>query len=215
MSGFFKKAMGLFVEFEEAPGKSFSKTTAPPAPPGRVVAPQVLNSEDFDKFENHFEKLFDQANLPGPDYYEFMRMNETLEAHIKDDKARLAATFASLSIQGLTKDTLIATADRYKEIVTEDRTKFERIAIEKSDHEIGGKRKELQQLEDSVRKNAEVIQKLTQEINEAQKNINGLKTSITDEEQKLEKNRQGYLVASNAMMLKIDNDIQKIKHDLP
>ncbi|HTF21611.1 MAG TPA: hypothetical protein VK658_26210 [Chryseolinea sp.] len=214
MSGFFKKAMGLFVEFEEAPGKSFSKTTAPPAPPGRIASPQVLNSEDFDKFENHFEKLFDQANLPGPDYYEFMRMNETLELHIKDDKARLAATFASLSIQGLTKDTLIATADRYREIIAEDRAKFERIAVEKSEHEIGSKRNELLRLEDSVRNNAEAIQKLTQEINVAQQTINGLKTSISGEEQKLDRNRQGYLVASEAMMMKIDNDIQKIKHDL-
>jgi chromosome segregation ATPase len=214
MPGFFRKAMGLFVEFEDSPGNSFPKSSAPHAPPGRITSPQVLNSEEFDKFENHFERLFDQANLPGPDYYEFMRMNETLESHIKDDKARLAATFASLSIQGLTKETLITTADRYKDIINEDRTKFERTAREKSEHEIGGRRQELAQFEDTVRKNAEVIEKLTQEINEAQKAINGLTTSIGEEEKKLEKNRQGYLVACEAMMMKIDNDIQKIKNNL-
>ncbi|MGC3947014.1 MAG: hypothetical protein QM762_21270 [Chryseolinea sp.] len=214
MSGFFKKAMGLFVEFEDSPGKPIPKSNAPVAPPGRVTSPQVLNSEDFDKFENHFEKLFDQANLPGPDYYEFMRMNETLESHIKDDKARLAATFASLSIQGLTKETLITTADRYKEIIAEDRSKFERTAGDKNDNEIGGRRQELMQLEESVRKNAEVIQRLTQEINDAQNGINGLKSSIQEEEQKLEKNRQGYLLASDAMMMKIETDIQKIKNNL-
>ena len=214
MPGFFRKAMGIFVEFEDTPGKSFPKSIVPAAPPGRIVSVPVLNSEDFDKFENHFEKLFDQANLPGPDYYEFMRMNETLESHIKDDKARLAATFASLSIQGLTKETLIATATRYKEIISEDRARFERTAAGKGESEIGGRRKELAQLEDTVSKNAEVIQKLTQEINDAQKMINGLKTAITEEEQKLEKNRQGYVVASDAMMIKIDTDIQTIKNDL-
>ncbi|MEJ1239871.1 hypothetical protein WBG78_17160 [Chryseolinea sp. T2] len=214
MSGFFKKAMGLFVEFEDSPGKPIPKSHAPVAPPGRVTSPQVLNSEDFDKFENHFEKLFDQANLPGPDYYEFMRMNETLESHIKDDKARLAATFASLSIQGLTKEALIATAGRYKEIIAEDRSKFERIAAEKNEKEIGGRRHDLTQLEDSVRKNAEEISKLTQEINEAQKSIDGLKASILEEERKLESNQRGYLLASDAMTMKIDTDIQKIKSDL-
>lgn len=206
--------MGLFVEFEDSPEKPLPKSNATTAPPGRITAPQVLNSEDFDKFENHFDKLFDQANLPGPDYYEFMRMNETLESHIKDDKARLAATFASLSIQGLTKETLITTAGQYKEIVAEDRANFERTAAEKSERDIGGRRKELSQWEDTVQKNAAVIQKLTQEINEAQQAINGLKSTISDEEQRLEKNKQGYLVASNAMIMKIDTDVQKIKNNL-
>jgi hypothetical protein len=214
MPGFFKKAMGLFVEFEEAPGKSMPQNVSPPGTAMRIIAPQVLNSEEFNKFESHFEKLFDQANLPGPDYYEFMRMNETLEAHIKDDRARLAATFASLAIQGLTKDILIATAGKYKEIIAEDRTKFEHIASSKGDQEIGGKRAELASLENIVRKNTEVIQKLTEEITESQRAIAVLKTSIGDEEQKLQKNRQGYLVASEAMTMKIDNDVQKIKNDL-
>lgn len=214
MPGFFKKAMGLFVEFEEAPGKSMPQNVSPPGTAMRITAPQVLNSEEFNKFEAHFEKLFDQANLPGPDYYEFMRMNETLETHIKNDSARLAATFASLAIQGLTKDILITTAGKYKEIIAEDRTRFESIAANKGVQEIGGKRAELANLEDTVRKNNEAIQKLTEEINQSQSAISELKTSISDEEQRLQKNRQGYLVASEAMMMKIDNDVQKIKNDL-
>jgi FtsZ-binding cell division protein ZapB len=213
MSGFFKKAMGLFVEFEEAPGGSFPKNDAPSLT-ARSKLPPVLNAEDLDKFEKHFEKLFDQANLPGPDYYEFMRMNETLESHIKDDKARLAATFASLTIQGLTKDILIQTAARYKEIVHDDKNKFEQIARQKHEDDIGGRRRELQSLEEKIRQNAEVIQKLTQEITEAKAAAGTLKGSISQEEERLEKNKQGYLIACEAMIRKIDNDLTKIQNDL-
>ena len=108
MAGIFKKAMGLFVEFEEDPEKSApAKSPSSSQEPTRVSAPaRTLNAEDFDKFEKHFEKMFDQANLPGPDYYEFWKMAETLEAHIKDEKARLSATYASMAIQGLKKEKL-------------------------------------------------------------------------------------------------------------
>lgn len=209
MSGFFKKAMGLFVELEEAPGRSSPKNDAP-----KVTPQRVFNAEDLDKFEMHFEKLFDQANLPGPDYYEFMRTCETLESHIKDDNARLAATFASLAIQGLTKESLTQSAARYKEIVNDDRTKFEQIAKEKSEQDIGGKRQELKTLEDSIRKNSETIQKLTEEITKAQTTRSTLINSITQEEERLEKNKQGYLIACDAMIRKIEHDMTKIQNEL-
>jgi hypothetical protein len=191
MAGIFKKAMGLFVEFEDDPKKPASPTSSTSANPVRVSPQQVLNAEEFDKFEKHFEKLFDQANLPGPDYYEFMKMMETLEAHIKDEKARLSATYASLTIQGLTKEKLIDTANKYKEIVSHDRSQFEKIAHDKSEKE-----------------------RLTKEITDAQIAMGNLKATITEEETKLAKNKQGYLLACEAMMKKISDDITQIQTTL-
>jgi hypothetical protein len=214
MAGIFKKAMGLFVEFEEDEKKS-----APPSPnisqsTPRVSAQQVLNNEEYDKFEKHFEKMFEQANLPGPDYYEFWKMMDTLEAHIKDEKARISATFASLSIQGLTKDKLVETANKYKELINQDKIHFEKVANEKGEKEIGYRKKEVQQLEDTIVKHSELIQKLTREISEAQVTMGKLKATIADEENKLAKNKQGYNVACEAMMRKIADDINKIQTTL-
>jgi hypothetical protein len=215
MPGLFKKAMGLFVEFEEDPQKSTSSNSSPAAPTTSRVSPQqVLNAEEFDKFEKHFEKLFDQANLPGPDYYEFMKMMETLEAHIKDEKARLSATYASLTIQGLTKDKLIETATKYKDIINSDKAQFEKIANDKSEREIGQKRKDLTGFEETIRRNSEMIQKLTKEITDSQMAMGTLKATITEEENKLNRNKQGYLLACEAMMKKISEDISKIQSTL-
>jgi hypothetical protein len=214
MASIFKKAMGLFVEFEEDSQKSTSNTSSQSSGPTRVSPQQVLNAEDFDKFEKHFEKLFDQANLPGPDYYEFMKMMETLEAHIKDEKARLSATYASLTIQGLTKEKLVETASKYKELISQDKAQFEKIANDKSEKEIGQKRKDLQGIEEAVVRHAEMIQKLTKEITESQITMGKLKTTIAEEENKLAKNKQGYLLACEAMMKKISEDITKIQTTL-
>ena len=215
MAGIFKKAMGLFVEFEEDAGNPTSQTsTQKSGTPNRVSPQQVLNAEDYDKFERHFDKLFDQANLPGPDYYEFMKMMETLEEHIRDEKARLSATYAALTIQGLTKAKLVETAMKYKEIIGHDKAQFEKIANEKSEKEIGQKRKDLIGLEETIKRNSEAIQKLTKEITEAQQGLGTLKATIAEEETKLAKNKQGYLLASEAIIKKISDDITKIQTTL-
>lgn len=216
MSGIFKKAMGLFVEFEE--DKATSAPSAIPlpaaAPPGPAPASVALRADEIDKFEKHFEKVFDQANLPGPDYYEFWKMMETLAVHIRDERSRFAATFASLSIQGLTKEKLIETAQQYKTLVGDDRTRFEKVAQEKLEQDIGQKRRELRQLEETVAKHTELIRKLTQEITDSQQAMKGLQDTISEEENKLEKNKRGYMVACDAMIRKIESDITKIQTTL-
>jgi predicted nucleic acid-binding Zn-ribbon protein len=141
-------------------------------------------------------------------------MAETLEAHIKDEKARLSATYASLAIQGLTKDKLIDSANKYKELINQDKIQFEKVASEKGEKEIGHKKKELQLLEDSIVKHSEMIQKLTKEITDAQVAMGKLKTTIAEEEGKLISNKQGYNMACEAMMKKITDDITKIQTTL-
>lgn len=214
MAGIFKKAMGLFVEFEEEPQKT--TTTSSPSFTGQKTSSpqQVLNADEVDKFEKHFEKMFDQANLPGPDYYEFWKMMETLEVHIKDEKARISATYAALAIQGLTKEKLAETANKYKEMINLDKVQFEKVANDKSEKEIGQKRKELIGLEETIVRHSEMIQKLTKEITDAQTATGRLKATITEEENKLAKNKQGYMVACEAMIRKISNDITKIQTTL-
>jgi chromosome segregation ATPase len=143
-----------------------------------------------------------------------MKMTETLEAHIKDEKARLSATFASLTIQGLTKDKLLDTANKYKELISQDKLRFEKTANEKSEKDIGQKRKDLVSLEDTIKRHSEMIQKLTKEITEAQAAMGALKNTISEEEGKLARNKQGYLLACEAMMKKISEDITKIQSTL-
>ena len=227
MAGIFKKAMGLFVEFEEDKARTVHSPrstdhghergpevkVSDPVPKGEQGR-QAFDEATIDKFDRHFETLFDQANLPGPDYYEFWKMMETLEPHIKDERTRLSATYASLAVQGLTKDKLVATAEKYKTIVHDDKNSFEKAAHEKRESEIGQKRRELKQMEDTIAQQTETIRKLTQDITEAQTAMGTLSAVIADEEQKLMQNKQGYVLACDAMLQKITDDINKIQTTL-
>ena len=210
MASFFKKALSVFVEFDdeqkEAASSNFQASSLPVE-----ISRNPDNHTEAEKFEKYFEKLFTQANLPGPDYFEFYKMMETLETHIPDEKARLAATFASLSIQGLTKQTLIDTANKYKVIIEKDRNEFERALNEKLKTDVGQKQNDVQDLEKKIVDNSEQIQKLTREITECQALIGKLKTEVLDAENKLRKNNNGYRIASLAIINKIASDIQKIQ----
>lgn len=217
MASFFKKALGVFVEFEEEKKNDPNLTAQNPLNNVTVtglteeITRNPENRAEAEKFEKYFETLFDKANLPGPDYYEFYKTMETLEQHIPSEDARVSASFASLAIQGLTKKSLIDTANRYKEIIEQDHKNFDRALEDKQRAEVGQRQAQLQALQQKIQVNSEKIQKLTQEITEAQTSMGKLKNEVLEHENKLTKNKHGYQVACQAILNKIDADLQKIQ----
>jgi chromosome segregation ATPase len=215
MAGFFKKALSVFVEFDDE-HKSETNTPEFSNIPKLTseVAQNPLNHSEAEKFEKYFDNLFDKANFPGPDYYEFYKTMETLEAHIPDEKTRVSATFASLAIQGLTKQKLLDTAAQYKVIIEQDHANFENALHAKLKTELGDRKNQLLSLEQKIASNAELIQKLNKEMSEANIQIGQVKNEILEQENKLGRNKNGYQVACQAVLNKISSDIQKIQSTL-
>ena len=214
MAGFFKKALSVFVEFDEDQqnqnASSFSQT---PKISNDIIR-NPLNHVEAEKFEKYFQAQLEKANLPGPDYFEFYKTMETLEQHIPDEKAWVSATFASLAIQGLTKKTLLETASKYKEIIEQDHANFEKALDTKMKSEVGERNESLKGLEQKIASNSEQIQLLTKEISDSQILIAQIKNELMEHENKLTKNKNGYQVACQAVLNKIGADIQKIQTTL-
>jgi hypothetical protein len=234
----FKKALGLFVEFEpeEAkatnPNSSWSEDGLPiqikpkakqtypidnsnlPANATVNASKSTLSQGDIDKFEKHFEELFNNVNLPGPDYYEFWKMMETLEAAVPDEAIRMNAVYSTLKVQGLTKETLVSSAEKYLQVIDKDKLDFKNAVGSKVLGEIEGRKKSISALEEKNKQNAELIQKLTAEINDNTQKITSLKKEVIDEEAKINNNTNGYNIACDAMLAKLSSDIQKIKTSL-
>ena len=215
MAGFFKKALGVFVEFDDVQQNNNESSSSSQIPKiSNEVASNPLNHIEAEKFEKYFDNLFEKTNFPGPDYFEFYKTMETLEAHIADEKARISATFASLAIQGLTKKNLVDTAKKYKEIIEQDSINFENALDLKSKTELGDRVSKLKTLEQKIALSSEQIQKLTKEITESQVLMGQIKNEVLEQENKLNKNKHGYQVACHAVLNKIAIDIQKIESTL-
>ncbi len=216
MSNFFKKALSVFVEFDEKEAKPASASAqAAPAPPSipsvqaALAAPApALNESDLAKFEKHFEELFDKANLPGPDYYEFWKMMDTLEAHLPDDNARIKAVYAALQIQGLNKVSLLDSAGKYKEVIVQDKNNFESAVRQKSEAEISRRQQQIEALEAERQHKQKQIEQLQLEVTAWAEKIGGLQQELGAEQAKIDNAQRGYLAACNAMIAKIEGDVQ-------
>lgn len=220
MSSFFRKAISLFVIQED---DASSKTASPDTSSTPAAAPTVKHSSqagetsaamsgtDIAKFEQHFQQLFEQTNLPGPDYFEFWKTMDTLEAHIPDEAARMKAVYASLKIQGLNKQTLVNTAGKYKDVILLDKANFEAAVQKKSQAEIAGRQAEIKKIEQEREDKTQLIEKLRKEIEASAGRLTTLQEEIAAEQNKIENAQRGYLAACNAMVSKIEADIEQFQ----
>lgn len=129
--------------------------------PANSPVNQTLNisSQDTEKFKAHFETIFDQANLPGPDYYEFSKMVESMGNSIPID-IKINASYNGLKVQGLTKQTLISSANQYISILDSDLNTF----TKKISDEVSSKKKALEETKATIDQKNQMIAQLQTEV---------------------------------------------------
>ena len=159
--------------------------------------------------------MLKKANLPGPDYYEFSKVEEVLRASISDGKARIAAAFASLMASGgLTKEKLLESAGRYIEIITKDREGFQNALAAKQQEEVGSRKTRIEELAKEIDAGSKEIQALTKKISENQTEMQTLNNEIAESDIRIKKNGASYLAACDEFTQKITNDVEHIKTNL-
>jgi hypothetical protein len=199
MPSFGKKILSAFVEMSDEDKPATDQPPVSHAPAEKVVA----TAEGNKKFIEHFDKLFADANLPGPDYYEFSKMTEAMQA-IADEKARYTAAFAGLQVQGLSKGKLLSTAMEYVQILEADAVSFHNTIDAALVEKVKGRKKEM---EDAGAR----IQTLSQEIITLQQHMDVLTKEIAENEAKIEHSASGYAAALESSKNKLLQDIEKIK----
>jgi hypothetical protein len=197
-----KKILSAFVEVSQE-SKQVTKTAALPAIPAAMT---YQHNADGGKFRQYFDKLFAEANKSGPDYYEFTKMIEVMNA-IADEKARYMAAFAGLSAQGLDRTKLLSTASEYLELLDSDASNFNNTIAAALQEKVLGKQQEIE--EKSKR-----IQQLSQEITELHNKIAVLQSEIKENEDKIQNSSNGYRTELDNLKNRIITDIEKIKQHI-
>jgi hypothetical protein len=208
MSGLGKKILGAFVEVNENEKSQRTENAAGSvgSAAGSVTgtAGSVAAGRPDDRFAAHFDQLFSEANIPGPDYYEFSRMTAAMQA-IADEQARFYAAFAGLQVQGLDKDKLLSTAAEYLKVLEADASRFQSTVDNTLQEKVTSKKS-------AVEEKDRRIQALSQEINDLQQQITTLKAEIRENEEKIEASTGGYAAESQRRKAAIQADMEKIKH---
>ncbi len=203
-----KKILSAFIEVEEDKENSSSEheESSSNIKQTQSYSNSYNTPESSGKFKQYFDNLFKDSNMPGPDYFEFTKMVEAMSA-IPDERARFVASFAGLSVQGLSKSKLIQTANQYLEILEKDSTNFNASINAAIDEKVESKRNEI------VGKTKR-IQDLSQEISDLNNRIAILKNEIQENEEKIKNSTGGYNNESAIMKNKIKQDIEKMNQYL-
>lgn len=208
MASFGKRILSAFVEVKE-------KGKEPPAPAKPSSQPLSATAEEHykppqqnsDKFRQYFDKLFRDANIPGPDYFEFAKMTEAM-GNITDEKSRYSAAYAGLNVQGLDKEKLLSTAAEYLRILKTDADNFDSTVD-------AALREKVHDKQEEIKEKNKRIALLSQEIEDLQQQVKMLNNEIKDNEEKIESNSGAYKIEMEIMTGRILQDIEKIKLHIP
>ena len=211
MASLGKKILSAFVEVREdhtkpptptappaqADQSAYAAAPAHPDQPAHAAAPAADG-----RFADYFDKLFSEANIPGPDYYEFSRMIDAMQL-IPDEPSRYQAAYAGLQVQGLTRDKLLDTAAEYLRVITTDADHFQKTLDAALQEKVHSKAAEAEE-------KAQRIRVLSQEILQLQEQIRALQEEVGSNEDKLKTNGSAYTAESRRRQQQIQRDIEKI-----
>jgi hypothetical protein len=216
MASFGKKILSAFLEVgdekkepagAEYPGKAESAAAgivgAASAAAG-IAADPVRAAGGDRRFLEYFDKLLSEANIPGPDYYEFATMIAAMRA-IADERSRFTAAFAGLQVQGLDKEKLLATAGEYLRVLTADADRFDKTVEATLQEKVHSRSAE-------AGEKGRRIQALSQEVLELQTQITAMQQEISEAKEKLEANSNAYATESEKRRQQIQSDIGKINN---
>jgi hypothetical protein len=202
--------------FEDDPkSKSESAPVSQPAqsqpqPIQQPVQPVSQGGVIDEGIQDQLLQVLEQNNTPEFDYFEFKDSLKNLQSVIPDEPSRFKAAFAA--VQKLTSpDKLIATADMYLGKLAEKKDQFAQYVQQLMNQNVGSKEAQVQQLEEDMIKKQDTIDRLNQEISDAQTQKLNLLNEAAGEKSKIETVQRNFDVTYQAITNTISGDKQKIQ----
>ncbi|MEZ4773967.1 MAG: hypothetical protein R3D00_12350 [Bacteroidia bacterium] len=145
--------------------KEIIKTAAPPPKPKPPA--KKINQE----YADVLFKAMQQNNQEGFDYLEFKESLEALTKITADEETRYKSAYAVVSAMGTNVYKLIESARHYVDVLNKTRDKFNQTVLKQMQDKLVNRKKAVESLEKSIKTKKEQIQKLTQEIDETQRQM--------------------------------------------
>ncbi|MEY4134492.1 MAG: hypothetical protein ACOYOO_04815 [Saprospiraceae bacterium] len=156
----------------------------------------------------------EKNNLPGFDYIEFKQSLSTLARMVDLDEAtRYKSAFASAVALGLDRQKLLASAEHYKKILSNEKVQFDAALQKQIEQRVSAKKVEVEKLRKQIEDYQSKIKELERKIQETHLTINQQDDLIQAAMEKIETTKNGFESTLVSIMQEIDHDIQNIiKH---
>lgn len=167
-------------------------------------APVQVDATSSDEFNQYLAKIMDDANLPGPDYYEFSKALDTLKALPLTEEQKYVTIFATFGAQGIKPQDLIDAAMKYITILGQKKSSEFDSSVQSAEVALKATKDKIVSLgEDNI--------KLQKQMTENARMIGELTNEFTTKESKLEIKKTTFNMAYQNFINKIMGDIENIK----
>lgn len=161
----------------------------------------IVSKDKEEKAVKYFTDLLDQANLPGPDFFEFqkaLKQNKaTLGSSITDESIIYKLVFTTLQTSGLKKEVLESSSTEYLKLLDQHYAEFSENNTKTIDQKVGLKEKRISDLKIAITSKLEEIKLLNDDILLANQEIESVSNEITVEKSKIEETVTAFDAAYN------------------
>lgn len=173
-----------------------------------------LSAETDAKSLDFLMKALEKSNQDGFDYIEFKQSYHALIQLPMEKPLAIKSAFTTGSTMGLTKESLVKSAEFYKQIIQKEKVQFDSALKNQKEHKIDGRKAEQQKLQSQIERNKDLITKLQTEINEYQKSIDGVDSEIAESIAKIEDSRYKFEHTFAEIITEFNRDIELINTNL-
>jgi hypothetical protein len=157
------------------------------------------------KFIDLLEGIIEQNNQPGQDYFEFKQAVENMNSLPMDERTKFQTVYSVLSLQGCKKDLLIASLDKYIQIIQGEKNSFD--AEMKSEHTAKVQSK-LAKAEESKKE----LDAITKRLTELNNSILSLSQEAQAEEMKIRATEANFKASADVIISEMIGDKDKINN---
>ncbi|MGV3600994.1 MAG: hypothetical protein ACO1N1_07300 [Dyadobacter fermentans] len=219
--GIGKKILSFFIKDadEAAPKPAVASPAPPPAKPAPAPATvtNAAGTGQIDKkFVEHFVNLLAQANLPGPDYFEYKQALQSMEGLGLGEEKQFQAAWASFKAMGGAKDTAVlkTSADQYLGILSKDRESFLKDVEKAIKVRVGALQDEHKKLEDANAAYAQQILDLQKKIDDNKNRLGQISGEVSEQTARINTNKDSFEVTYLSFVDQINGDLAKINQYL-
>ena len=173
-----------------------------------------VDSGKKEQYIEHLKKVMKDANIPGPDYYEFELALESMKSLPIDEKTKFITIFAGFQVQGVTKDKLVETANHYIDIISGVKEGFEKDVENAFNTDVKAEEDQITQIESQNQEIDKQMIELTNKKLANQESIKTLKESITHHTNQINGQKSDFDIAYNEQVSDINKNIELINTHL-
>jgi chromosome segregation ATPase len=155
-------------------------------------------------------KALERSNLPGFDYIEFKQSVANLIGMNIEEITAYKSVLATAMSMGLTKEKLLKSAHHYRQVLEEERTKFDAALQKQMQQKVQSKLEEVEQLKKQVADYAAKIEELEQRIAKATQTISNADEEVQEAKSKIEEAQTSFDFTHQSIMNQIAQDIENI-----